>query len=225
MVSHGVVESLDITESDEIFYNLTVASAHTYFVGEGGWLVHNACKYTELAAKLDSMTPDEFERLISGMSSNGVIRRKLVRDWLDALSPDDYQKLLDDIDSGNSSITRADIEAYAGRWQHKNGAPLVDELGRTYELHHGYPRDFRDFFNERGIDIDHPDNMFELPKARHTELPDGIHTGPYADSWNGRWEAWIRDNPNATRAEVLAFRDRLANEFGISEFLGQAPRP
>ena len=25
-------------------YNLTVATAHTYFVGEGAWLVHNHCK-------------------------------------------------------------------------------------------------------------------------------------------------------------------------------------
>jgi len=25
-------------------YNLTVATAHTFFVGEGGWLVHNQCR-------------------------------------------------------------------------------------------------------------------------------------------------------------------------------------
>ena len=29
--------------SPQTMYNLTVAEAHTYFVGNGGWLVHNAC--------------------------------------------------------------------------------------------------------------------------------------------------------------------------------------
>jgi len=28
----------------QAMYNLTVATAHTYFVGQGQWLVHNACK-------------------------------------------------------------------------------------------------------------------------------------------------------------------------------------
>ena len=27
----------------QMMYNMTVATAHTYFVGDGQWLVHNAC--------------------------------------------------------------------------------------------------------------------------------------------------------------------------------------
>ncbi|NIT56775.1 MAG: hypothetical protein GWN00_11245, partial [Aliifodinibius sp.] len=31
----------------QALYNLTVAEAHTYFVGAGQWLVHNGCKLTK----------------------------------------------------------------------------------------------------------------------------------------------------------------------------------
>ncbi len=41
--SWGVVESLRLVERKQRMYNLTVDTAHTYFVGDGGWLVHNSC--------------------------------------------------------------------------------------------------------------------------------------------------------------------------------------
>jgi hypothetical protein len=39
----GTVEAISFTASPQTMYNFTVATAHTYFVGEGQWLVHNAC--------------------------------------------------------------------------------------------------------------------------------------------------------------------------------------
>ena len=41
--SWGVVEQLTIEARPVVMYNLTVARAHTFFVGDAGWLVHNAC--------------------------------------------------------------------------------------------------------------------------------------------------------------------------------------
>lgn len=221
----GTVESVEISESDEIFYNITVASAHTYFVGEGGWLVHNACKYTELAANLDRMTPDEFENVISGLKSRSPIRHKLIRDWLESLSPEEFSQLLDDIAAGTSNITAREVRNFRDRWIHKYGNPLVDAAGDSYQIHHGFPKaptkGFREFFYERGIDIDHPDYMFELPRDLHSVVHGAGKT--YPESWNGRWEQWIIDNPNATRDEIFQFRDELADEFGITEYLGKAP--
>jgi hypothetical protein len=37
----GVVEAVSFTAGPGIMYNLTVEVAHTFFVGEGAWLVHN----------------------------------------------------------------------------------------------------------------------------------------------------------------------------------------
>jgi len=39
----GEVESITIEETTQEMYNLTVDTAHTFFVGGGQWLVHNAC--------------------------------------------------------------------------------------------------------------------------------------------------------------------------------------
>ncbi len=39
---YGVVETVAFVSQPQVMYNLTVAEAHTYFVGEGRWLVHNA---------------------------------------------------------------------------------------------------------------------------------------------------------------------------------------
>jgi RHS repeat-associated protein len=39
------VKSIKIELSTQEMYNLTVDQAHTFFVGDGQWLVHNICKY------------------------------------------------------------------------------------------------------------------------------------------------------------------------------------
>jgi hypothetical protein len=37
------VTSVELVSADTWVYNFTVAGAHTYFVGDGQWLVHNSC--------------------------------------------------------------------------------------------------------------------------------------------------------------------------------------
>jgi len=38
----GVVDAVTVVAESQRMYNLTVADAHTFFVGEGAWLVHNS---------------------------------------------------------------------------------------------------------------------------------------------------------------------------------------
>ncbi len=40
----GTVEKMGFSLRPQVMYNFTVAAAHTYFVGQEQWLVHNACK-------------------------------------------------------------------------------------------------------------------------------------------------------------------------------------
>jgi hypothetical protein len=40
--STGEVEAVEMEETSQEMYNLTVDEAHTFFVGDGQWLVHNA---------------------------------------------------------------------------------------------------------------------------------------------------------------------------------------
>ena len=39
----GTVRKVDVVEQLQLMYNLTVADAHTFVVGDGQWLVHNVC--------------------------------------------------------------------------------------------------------------------------------------------------------------------------------------
>ena len=41
----GIVETISFVYAPQPMYNLTVATAHTYFVGDGQWLVHNRCDF------------------------------------------------------------------------------------------------------------------------------------------------------------------------------------
>jgi RHS repeat-associated protein len=42
--SAGTVEAIEFVAQPQTMYNFTVATAHTYFVGAGQWLVHNQCR-------------------------------------------------------------------------------------------------------------------------------------------------------------------------------------
>lgn len=46
--SYGVVEAVSATILSQPMFNLTVDEAHTYFVGNGDWLVHNSCKQYDI---------------------------------------------------------------------------------------------------------------------------------------------------------------------------------
>jgi hypothetical protein len=56
--STGVVQAVVIVAQPRAMYNLTVADAHSFFVGEQQWLVHNACivDYGEIVGALKRRT-------------------------------------------------------------------------------------------------------------------------------------------------------------------------
>jgi hypothetical protein len=50
---YGVVQWVTSITRTQPMYNLTVAVAHTFFVGDGQWLVHNACPSKILAKNME----------------------------------------------------------------------------------------------------------------------------------------------------------------------------
>ncbi len=55
----GAVTRIETRTEPQTMYNLTVAQAHTYFVGNGQWLVHNACGVTLRRNMISAgLTPD-----------------------------------------------------------------------------------------------------------------------------------------------------------------------
>lgn len=47
--------------------------------------------------------------------------------------------------------------------------------------------------------------------------PDGIHCGDFCDSWNGKWEAWMKEHEKATPEQIEEYLKQLRKEFGIGE--------
>ena len=82
-------------------------------------------------------------------------------------------------------------------------------------LHHLLPQSKRlaPFFKRAGLNIE--DFKIPLDKATHRLLPDGIHTGPSGESWNGVWNQFFENNPGATRQEILDQLAKMRNDFGI----------
>jgi hypothetical protein len=53
----GIVQGVRFEQRPQVMYNLTVDTAHTFFVGDGQWLVHNTCRPTEYTVAFE-MTLD-----------------------------------------------------------------------------------------------------------------------------------------------------------------------
>ncbi len=71
------------------------------------------------------------------------------------------------------------------------------------EVHHLLPRQFAAVFKKVGLNIE--DYTINLDKATHRLKPDGIHAGPRAESWNGVWDAFIKEaKGKLTKEDVLA---------------------
>jgi hypothetical protein len=54
--SYGEVQAIEFIHQPQVMYNLTVAEAHTFFVGDGQWLVHNICILGRVPYGRDSMS-------------------------------------------------------------------------------------------------------------------------------------------------------------------------
>lgn len=86
----GKVTRIRTLRQRRVMYNLTVAAAHTFFVGEGQWLVHNECPF-EIASKIAQghaytkhlgdfpgvRTQEEFEAVILDVLRNAEDQKEL----------------------------------------------------------------------------------------------------------------------------------------------------
>lgn len=58
--TYGTVRAIEKQKRPQIMYNLTVDTAHTYFVGRQQWLVHNDCWLTPGGRRVD---PDHLDKI------------------------------------------------------------------------------------------------------------------------------------------------------------------
>jgi RHS repeat-associated protein len=63
--------------------------------------------------------------------------------------------------------------------------------------HHVLPQDFRSWFKAGGRNLNVDDFAVDVTQAEHEAL--------HKMGWNQKWEAWIKDHPNATADEVWGF--------------------
>jgi hypothetical protein len=213
-------------------YNFTVDGNHNYFViaacdefGQTSVLVHNA------GYGNNSTVWGNFTLFVSAF---GDSVGAAYRDSLDSIQTTmDY--------AGNAPIIGSPLNAvnaavYAARGNYYSATfsavgvlPVVGQYGRhaptvikaaagariakaPVEGHHLLPTQFKDRF-PAGLNIE--DFKIPLDKAVHRLKPGGIHTGPYRDSWNGQWDKFLSENPNATVAEVLEQLRKMREAFGI----------
>ncbi len=71
--SYGKVVAVRLVVRPEVMYNLTVAGAHTFFVGGEGWLVHNCPVGRTPGPTIDRATGEEVGRFIVDPKGNTMI--------------------------------------------------------------------------------------------------------------------------------------------------------
>ncbi len=80
------------------------------------------------------------------------------------------------------------------------------------EDHHLLPRQYEDYFSSKGLDIE--DYTTEMSKADHRLKPDGVHAQG-SEGWNQKRGEWIRNNPGASKEQVLQQLAKMKTDFGI----------
>jgi RHS repeat-associated protein len=86
----------------------------------------------------------------------------------------------------------------------------------SIEGHHLLPQEFRQKFEEAGLDIDSDEYIREISKQDHRLKPDGLHTGTgRGGDYNQAWRDFFARNPNATKAQILQQLDIIMRQFGL----------
>ena len=61
--SFGMVQAIKVEQHPQQMYNLTVAHAHTFFVGNQRWLVHSICSIAGGGASVENITSGARDRI------------------------------------------------------------------------------------------------------------------------------------------------------------------
>jgi hypothetical protein len=117
--SYGVVQGIEMVQQPQVMYNLTVAEAHTFFVGDGQWLVHNSCSFFGSAKKVAQLTKRAQE----------LYPKKAGRTELHHIIP----KYLGGDPKGtlialNGSYHQLITNAFRDEWGYRQGRPTAERL-------------------------------------------------------------------------------------------------
>ncbi len=80
--------------------------------------------------------------------------------------------------------------------------------------HHIFPQQFRQYFAQRGIDIDQ--YTVTMDASTHLEGVHGAGIDGMPGQWNKAWADFIARNPTATRQQLFDFAGQLMKRYGIS---------
>ncbi|MFN8487652.1 MAG: polymorphic toxin-type HINT domain-containing protein [Caldilineaceae bacterium] len=96
----GLVQALTVEPHRQVMYNLSVAVAHTYFVGKGAWLVHNTCE-TALLAKYGA----DGQRLVQLLGEDAA--KDVLQQFEKIADIEGADRLLKDLAAGSSTTQGA----------------------------------------------------------------------------------------------------------------------
>jgi hypothetical protein len=115
----GTVEAIEFVAESQTMYNFTVATAHTYFVGNGQWLVHNSCGNKSI-----------FDQLVNNAFADSDDAMEMALDFLgeyDEIDTDVFRSIHAlDFDANRNPIfaqvrmTKRDLAGHAGGASHFN---------------------------------------------------------------------------------------------------------
>jgi len=78
---YGEVKAIKIINQPQVMYNLTVADAHTFFVGQDQWLVYNSCSDLRKALSLTNPNIVAHHLIPQAMANHPVVRMAIDAGW------------------------------------------------------------------------------------------------------------------------------------------------
>jgi Pretoxin HINT domain len=116
----GRVEAVSVSHDPQLMYNLAVDDAHTFFVGEQAWLVHNTCldTYPGIIDRFiqlwedNRVTSGELEKFVSNLLENEIGSQNLCgncaaqqfNEFVFLLDDESFARLIRDFDTSNLQL-------------------------------------------------------------------------------------------------------------------------
>jgi len=92
-------------------------------------------------------------------------------------------------------------------------APRKSGRNIRTERHHLLPKQFKEWFRRKGLDIEK--FKIDLEVGKHKAIHGKGGGEAWRNSWNMKWKSWIRNNPGATREEILEHMIQMRKDFEI----------
>lgn len=102
---------------------------------------------------------------------------------------------------GTVIVDSADI-ALGYRQRKERVEPPPSDI-QNPQAHHEMPQKFRDTFKKAGIDIDAPEHIRWVEASKHLS---------WSKKFNQVWDDFLRQNPNATKEQILEQMRRMQND-------------